>query len=79
LPSGGFWGGLMVPAVTPANITALLHRQIVQIMLQPDVKDRLCALGFEPIGSPPNEFAAWLKAEYAKWGQVVRQANLKVE
>ena len=48
-------------------------------MLQPDVKDRLCALGFEPIGSPPNEFAAWLKAEYAKWGQVVRQANLKVE
>jgi len=79
LPSGGFWGGLMVPAVTPANITALLHRQIVQNHAAARREDRLCALGFEPIGSPPNEFAAWLKAEYAKWGQVVRQANLKVE
>jgi len=75
----GFWGGVMVPAGTPRNIIDVLHSQIVQIMNEPDVRDRLRTLDFEPGGSPPDEFAAWLKAEYAKWGHVVRQANLKVE
>jgi hypothetical protein len=63
----------------PRNIIDVLHSQIVQIMMQPEVKDRLRMLDFEPIGSPPDEFAAWLKSEYAKWGHVVRQANLKIE
>jgi tripartite-type tricarboxylate transporter receptor subunit TctC len=76
---GGFWGGVMVPAATPKHIVALLHQEIARIMRQPDVKERLVALGFEPVGSPPDEFAAWLKSEYAKWGEVVRKANLKVE
>jgi tripartite-type tricarboxylate transporter receptor subunit TctC len=75
----GFWGGVLVPAGTPRNIIDVLHSQIVQIMMQPEVKDRLRMLDFEPIGSPPDEFAAWLKSEYAKWGHVVRQANLKIE
>jgi tripartite-type tricarboxylate transporter receptor subunit TctC len=77
--NSGFWGGVMVPAGTSKDIVSLLHQQIARIMLQPDVKERLGALGFEPVGSTPDEFAAWLKSEYAKWGQVVRQANLKVE
>jgi tripartite-type tricarboxylate transporter receptor subunit TctC len=75
----GFWGAVLVPAGTPRNIIDVLHSQIVQIMMQPDVKDRLRTLDFEPVGSAPDEFAAWLKTEYAKWGHVVRQANLKVE
>jgi tripartite-type tricarboxylate transporter receptor subunit TctC len=69
----------MVPAATPKHIVALLHQEIARIMRQPDVKERLVALGFEPVGSPPDEFAAWLKSEYAKWGEVVRKGNLKVE
>jgi tripartite-type tricarboxylate transporter receptor subunit TctC len=75
----GFWGGVLVPAGTPRNIIDVLHRQIVQIIMLPDIQDRLRTLDFEPVGSPPDEFAAWLKSEYAKWDQVVRQANLKVE
>jgi tripartite-type tricarboxylate transporter receptor subunit TctC len=75
----GFWGGVMVPVGTPTDIVALLHQRIARIMLQPEVKQRLGALGFDPVGSTPDEFAAWLKSEYAKWGEVVRQANLKVE
>jgi tripartite-type tricarboxylate transporter receptor subunit TctC len=76
---GGFWGGVMAPAGTPSDIVTSLHRAIVQIMQQPEVKERLAVLGYEPVGSPPDEFAAWLKAEYAKWREVVRKANLKVE
>jgi tripartite-type tricarboxylate transporter receptor subunit TctC len=75
----GFWGGVMVPAGTPREIVALLHQEIARIMLQPDVKEHLGRLGFDPVGSTPDEFAAWLKSEYAKWGEVVRQAHLKVE
>jgi len=75
----GFWGGVMVPAGTPKEIVTLLHRQIARVMQQPDVKARLDTLGFDPVGSTPDEFAAWLKQEYAKYGEVVRRANLKVE
>ncbi len=70
---GGFWSGVMVPAATPKEIVTRLHREITRIMLQPDVQERLRALGFEPVGSAPDEFAAWLKAEYAKWREVVRK------
>jgi len=77
--SSGFWGGVMVPAATPKEIVTFLHQQIVRVMLQPDVKQRLDALGFDPVGSTPDEFAAWLKHEYAKYGEVVRQANFIFE
>jgi tripartite-type tricarboxylate transporter receptor subunit TctC len=76
---GGFWGGVMVPAGTPKDIVARLHREIVQIMHQLEVEERLRVLGFEPVGTPPDEFAAWLKAENAKWIEVVRAAHLKVD
>jgi tripartite-type tricarboxylate transporter receptor subunit TctC len=74
---GGFWSGVLVPAGTPKHIVARLHEEIVRIMQQPDVQERLHALGYEPVGSPPDEFAGWLKTEYAKWREVVRAANLK--
>jgi len=77
--NAGFWGGVMVPAGTPKDIVGLLHQQIGRIMRQADVRERLGTLGFQPIGSPPDEFAAWLKSEYAKWDEVIRKANLKVE
>jgi tripartite-type tricarboxylate transporter receptor subunit TctC len=76
---GGFWGGVLVPAGTPSEIVVVLHRKIVRIMERPDVKERLAALGYEPVGSSPDEFSAWLKTEYAKWSEVVWKANLKIE
>jgi tripartite-type tricarboxylate transporter receptor subunit TctC len=76
---GGFWSGVFVPKGTPGKLIALLHRQIAQIMQQPDMKGRLAALDFEPVASPPDEFAAWLGQEYTKWGAVVRDRNLKID
>jgi tripartite-type tricarboxylate transporter receptor subunit TctC len=76
---GGFAGGILVPAGTPKDVVNLLHREIARIVSAPDVKDRLAALGFDPVANTPEEFAAWIKAETAKWGKVVRATNMKID
>ena len=58
-----------VPAGTPKEIIAFLHREIVKIMALPDIKERLAVLGFEPVASTPEEFAARIKVEFEKWAQ----------
>jgi tripartite-type tricarboxylate transporter receptor subunit TctC len=73
------WNGLFVPAGTPRNIIAYVHAQTVQALGQADVKQRLSTLGAEGVGSSPDEFRAFIKAEIAKWAKVVKQAGLKVE
>jgi tripartite-type tricarboxylate transporter receptor subunit TctC len=75
----GFAGGVLVPAGTPKDIVDLLHREIAQIVSLPDVSKNLVTLGFEPVANRPEEFAAWIKAEFMKWGVVVRAANIKVD
>jgi len=70
--------GLMARAGTPADIVALLHRACVNVILAPDVRERLLALGFEPVASTPDEFAAWITREMAKWAKVVADANIAV-
>src|SRR5688572_15267374 len=73
------WNGLFVPARTPANIVTHLHGHTVHALKQPDVKDRLATLGAEGVGSSPDEFRAFVKAEIVKWAKVVKAAGLKVE
>ena len=76
---GENWFAFVVPAGTPRNIVALLHREIVKIVALPDVKEKLAAMGFEPVGNSPDEFAAQIKRELPKWAQVVKAANIKAE
>lgn len=71
--------GILVPTGTPKEISDILRRKISQILAMPDVKQKLAALGFIPIGDTPAEFAAYLKAEGAKWGKVIRDAGIKIE
>jgi tripartite-type tricarboxylate transporter receptor subunit TctC len=73
------WNGLFVPARTPSNIVTHLHEHTVHALKQPDVKERLATLGAEGVGSSPDQFRAFVKAEIAKWARVVKQAGLKVE
>jgi tripartite-type tricarboxylate transporter receptor subunit TctC len=75
----GFTGGIVAPAGTPKEIVELLHREIVTIVSQPDVKERLADLGFEPVANTPEEFRAWITAEFDKWREVVRVTHVKVE
>jgi tripartite-type tricarboxylate transporter receptor subunit TctC len=76
---GESWFAVAVPAGTPKEIVALLNREIVKIMALPDIKERLATLGFDSIASSPEEFGERIRADFEKWGKVIRAANIKPE
>ena len=69
--------GIVAPAGTPNEIIERWHRDIVQMVATPDVKERLESLGFVPVANTPQEFGQRLKTEMEKWGKVVRDANIR--
>jgi tripartite-type tricarboxylate transporter receptor subunit TctC len=76
---GDGWVGVLVPAGTPADVIALIHREIVAIIALPDMHERLSTLGFDPVGSTPEEFAMQMKLEMEKWAKVIRAANIRAQ
>ena len=70
---------VVAPAGTPKHVIELLNGQIVRILKLPDVKERLATLGFDPVGSTPDELAAKIKSETDKWSKIVRQTNIKID
>ena len=72
------WFGVLAPAGTPRPVVAKLHETIASILARNDVRARFAALGAEPVGSSPEAFDAFIKAEIGKWAKVVKAANLKV-
>ena len=73
------WYGLWGPKGLPADVTAKLQAAIAQALVQGEIKDRLGVLGFEAIGSTAAEFARYIDAESARYGQVIRDAKIKTE
>jgi tripartite-type tricarboxylate transporter receptor subunit TctC len=73
------WYGVLAPARTPRPVVTRLHGEIVKILSAPETKERLLAQGFEPVGSSPDEFGAYIKSEIAKWGKVIRAAGIRAE
>jgi tripartite-type tricarboxylate transporter receptor subunit TctC len=71
--------GILVRAGTSKEIIERLHGEIARAMGQPDARERMAALGFEPVNNTPDEFAVWIKTEIAKWAKVVRAANLQIQ
>jgi tripartite-type tricarboxylate transporter receptor subunit TctC len=71
--------GIVAPAGTPKEIVDLLYREIAKAVAQPDVQERLTALGFKAIANTPDQFGARIKLEIDKWGKVVRDAKLRIE
>jgi tripartite-type tricarboxylate transporter receptor subunit TctC len=76
---GETWVGVLVPAGTPRDIIGLLQREIAKIIAVPEMKARLAELGYEPVASTPEEFAARIKSEIATWAKVIRAAHIKPE
>jgi tripartite-type tricarboxylate transporter receptor subunit TctC len=74
---GEGWFAFIVPAGTPKEITTLLHREIVEIIALPDIKEKMAELGFEAVGNTPDEAAALFKTESVKWAKVIREAGIK--
>ena len=70
---------VLVPAGTPQPVIDLLYREIKAIVALPDIKERFEVLGLDPIANTPEEFAAQIKVEIAKWGKVIRGANIKMD
>jgi len=68
--------GVLVPAGTPKPIVDLLQAEIARIVRLPDVSDKMLAIGIEPGGIPSAEFAAYIKADIAKWKKVITDANI---
>jgi len=73
------WNGLYAPAKTPPEIIARLHAETVKALAAPEVREKLLAQGAEPIGSSPEEFRAYIRAEIEKWGRVVRASGARVD
>jgi tripartite-type tricarboxylate transporter receptor subunit TctC len=76
---GSTWTAVVVPAGTPKDIIVELHRMIVGSLAQPDVKEKLAAMAYVPIGSSPEDCTAFFKAEMAKWSKVIRDSGLRAE
>jgi tripartite-type tricarboxylate transporter receptor subunit TctC len=76
---GSTWTAVVAPAGTPKDIIAQLNRMIVGGLARPEVKDKLAAMAYAPIGNSPEECTAFFKAEMAKWGKVIKDAGLKAE
>jgi tripartite-type tricarboxylate transporter receptor subunit TctC len=73
------WYGIVAPAQTPPDIVAQLAREIAAVMALPDIRERLVALGSEPADSNPSTFAAFIKGEAEKWGEIVRSSGAKAD
>ncbi|QNP48451.1 Bug family tripartite tricarboxylate transporter substrate binding protein [Diaphorobacter aerolatus] len=73
------WNGVFVPAKTPPAVAAKLHKALVEVLNEDEVKQRLNDVGAKPVASTPEEFAAFLKKEDAKWGEVVRKGQIKLD
>jgi len=73
------WIGIFYPAGTTVAIVQKLNEAINQALRSADMRERLDALAFEPVGGTPQQFADYVKTEIVKWGKVVREGNIKAE
>jgi tripartite-type tricarboxylate transporter receptor subunit TctC len=73
------WFGIVAPAGTPSAIVARLHKEIVAALRTPAMQERFAKSGARLVGDSPDEFAAQIRAERAKWGVIIKAANIKAE
>jgi tripartite-type tricarboxylate transporter receptor subunit TctC len=73
------WWGLFLPAKTAPEVAARLHSDTVAVLAEPAIQKRMQDLGSIPVGSTPKELAQYLQAEMAKWGPVIRDANIRLD
>jgi tripartite-type tricarboxylate transporter receptor subunit TctC len=76
---GATWTAVLAPAGTPKEIVAELNRLIVASVAAPDVKEKLAAMAYVPVGNSPEECTAFFKAEMAKWSKVIKDAGLRAD
>jgi tripartite-type tricarboxylate transporter receptor subunit TctC len=73
------WIGIAAPAKTPPAILDKLNAEMVRILGEADVKERLAALAFTPMPGSRAQFAAYIESEIAKWGKAVKESGARVD
>lgn len=73
------WLGLFAPAATPAAIVARLNAEVNNVLRAPDVIDKLAAQGVSPVGGTVEAFAQFVRADYARWGRIVKASGVKLD
>jgi tripartite-type tricarboxylate transporter receptor subunit TctC len=73
------WQGLGAPAGTPANIIDRISAEVATLVAMPDTREKLDAQGFEPFYNNPEQTAALLKADIARFAKIIKDANIKAE
>ncbi|MBI4191526.1 MAG: tripartite tricarboxylate transporter substrate binding protein, partial [Betaproteobacteria bacterium] len=73
------WQGVLAPARTPEEIIARLNGEIAKLLRVPEMRNRMDELGFDIIGSTPEEFAQHLRTETEKWAKVVKASGSRVD
>ena len=71
--------GSFAPGKTPAAIIQRLHQEIARVLNRPEMKERFLSIQTEAVATTPEQFAATLKSELAKWSKVIKEAGIKVE
>jgi tripartite-type tricarboxylate transporter receptor subunit TctC len=71
--------GILSPAGTPREVVGRLHTAALDALKRPAVRERFTSLGAEIIGGGPDQFTAYVKDDFAKWGRVIRDANIRIE
>jgi len=72
------WSGLFAPAGTPQSVVTKLNQEINDILMKPDIKERLVRIGVEPSGGSPAEFSTFIAEEVKKWANVIDKANISL-
>ncbi|MDP3715734.1 MAG: tripartite tricarboxylate transporter substrate binding protein, partial [Burkholderiales bacterium] len=73
------WYGLFAPAGAPRPVIDRIHREVVEILKTAEMQKRMAGDGAEGVGSSPAEFAAYVKAETARWSEVIRKSSIKAD
>ena len=76
---GDAWHGLFAPAGTPQAIIDKVAADTAKVLAMPEIREKLAAIGLEPVGNAPAEFAGIVRKDHEKWGKVIRDANIKLD
>jgi tripartite-type tricarboxylate transporter receptor subunit TctC len=76
---GSSWNAVVMPAGAPREIVTRINRELVKLMHTPETKERMIAMGGIAIGSSPEEFVAYLKADMERWAKVAQAAKVKLD
>ena len=72
------WYAMFVPAGTPQPVITRLRDEVAKVLAIPETKERLAALGADPVGSTPEQLAADIKTDFARWGTIIREKGIRV-